>query len=252
VPPVQRVVRLLLGSFRARRWSDNCSAALLIAEAMEQSGQAFDEQTIHVVPGRFFEDNEVSAEVVARYLQTELANVRVDPGAPLIVPIEDIGSFSKAASVSSSDVADIARPLQLAERDVKELVGRILGEPRVDKDWGGEADDLFSSRVDFRGAKIPATFIFKGPAKKGPLTLSKLGRNGDQLERMLGQPAQLFIVQHCDTIRPAVRNYLRRGIIALRVEGNVNATGSIWEGSDCARLLVAHGFIDQRTGKRIR
>jgi hypothetical protein len=75
-----------------------------------------------------------------------------------------------------------------------------------------------------------------------------MGRNGDQLDRMLQQPADLFVIQHCDAISAAVRRHLRRGIIALRATGHERAVGSVWDGSDCARLFVAHGMIDQKTG----
>lgn len=200
------------------------------------------------IPDGFLDANRVSREAVARVLRESLGGLPLARDRPPLIGIDQIASFQKAAEVTPPLVAAISRPLALPERTVKEFVALILGEPRIDKDWGGEPDDLFSTRVVLIDRAVPASFILKGPGKAGPLTISKLGRNGDQLERMLDQPATLFVVQHCDSVRPAVHKALRRGILALRAEGHEEAVGSVWDGSDCARLLVAHGLIDPRTG----
>jgi hypothetical protein len=177
-----------------------------------------------------------------------LQGLQVGSEQPELIPIDAIDSFRRAAEVSPQSVAAISRPLALPERDVKRLVAEIIGEPYVAADWGGEADDLSSDRVLLGGRRVATSFIFKGPGEKGTLTLAKMGRNGDQLDRMLSQPADLFVIQHCEAVSTAVRRHLRRGIIALRATGNKRAVGSVWDGSDCARLFVAHGMIEPQTG----
>lgn len=81
------------------------------------------------------------------------------------------------------------------------------------------------------------------------LTPARLGKNGDQLTRMLRQPADLFIVQHVGSVSPAVRQQLQDAIVARRARANSAAVGSVWDGVDTARLFVAHGYIEPHTGK---
>jgi hypothetical protein len=50
---------------------------------------------------------------------------------------------------------------------------------------GGERSDLFSDRVIFEGERISTAFAFKGPAKFEPMTGAHLGKNGDQIDRLL-------------------------------------------------------------------
>ncbi len=106
----------------------------------------------------------------------------------------------------AEQVAGFANPLVLPERVVKHLLARLLGEPFVPNDWGGEHDDLYTTRVTLNDRPTPTSFLLKGAGLKGMLTPSRLGKNGDQLTRMLRQPADLFIVQHVGPVsRPAVR-----------------------------------------------
>ncbi len=163
----------------------------------------------------------------------------------------EIDSFSLASTVDAGRVREISRPLPLREAVVKRIIARIIGEPFVGKDWGGERDDLFTTRVVLSGRSTPTSLILKGPGHKGPLTLAALGKAGDQLERMTHQPADLFVIQHCDEVKPAVRMHLTHFIRSLRSSSNPRAIGSIWDGSDCARLFLAHGFIDPKTGQEV-
>lgn len=241
-------MRLILDAFKARRWSDEAGAALGIAAQMAEVGGPITPQMIATVPRRFYDANEAGPDDVFRELARALHGLDVASSRPELIAIDDIDSFCRAAEVPASTVVAISRPLELPEREVKRLVAEIIGEPYAGADWGGEADDLSSDRVLLGSKRVPTSFIFKGPAKPGTLTLATLGRNGDQLDRMLEQPADLFVVQHCNAVSAAVRRHLRRGIIALRATGNKRAVGSVWDGSDCARLFAAHGMIDRLTG----
>ena len=237
-----------MDAFKSRRWSDEAGAALDIATQMAEGGGPFARHMTASIPRRFLDANGISSEDVVEEVARALNGVQVASDRPELIVINEIDSFSAAADVPASAVVAISRPLKLAEREVKRLVAEIIGEPYVGADWGGEADDLMSDRVLLGSHRVPTSFIFKGPAKRGALTLAMMGRNGDQLDRMLQQPAQLFVIQHCDAVSSAVRRHLRRGIIALRATGNPRAVGSVWDGSDCARLFVALGKIDRATG----
>lgn len=215
---------------------------------VDGNGQ-FAPELLSRLPQNFFEANDVARTAVGAELNRALDGYQVGQRHPALISIEEIDTFRQAAEIPSGDVTAISHPLQLPERDVKRLVAGIIGESSVPKDWGGESDDLYSTRVRVGGRPTPTSFIFKGPAKAGALTLAALGKNGDQLDRMLNQEARLYVVQHCDVVDPSVRRHLARGIIALRAAGKEDAVGSVWDGNDCARLFVAHGLLDRGTGK---
>lgn len=93
---------------------------------------------------------------------------------------------------------------EVPEQRVKELICRCLGET-APKDWGGEECDLLSANLVMDGSPRTAAFMLKGPARFHKMTLSDCGKNGDQIYRMFNIPADLYVVQHCHLIGPAVR-----------------------------------------------
>jgi hypothetical protein len=84
--------------------------------------------------------------------------------APALVELGAIDSFQRMLEVSAAQVAGFAAPLDLAERNVKRLLARLLGEPFVPNDWGGEHDDLYTTRVIFGGRPTPISLLLKGLA----------------------------------------------------------------------------------------
>jgi hypothetical protein len=131
---------------------------------------------------------------------------------------------------------DLEKLREVPERDVKKAFAAIIGEPVVPKDWGGERSDLFSSRVKIDGKRISAAFAFKGPAEFKPLTIAGLGKNGDQIDRLFTEPADLLVLQHCHEITPAVRGAMRA--YAQRM-GDPRMFCLI-DGYDTVRLLSAY------------
>jgi hypothetical protein len=71
----------------------------------------------------------------------------------------------------------------------------ILGNKGKFQDWGGEKNDLYSSFVTLRGRRQSTAFALKGPATPPPLTPRKLGRNGDQIQRLFSSAADAFFIQ---------------------------------------------------------
>jgi len=123
----------------------------------------------------------------------------------------------------------------------------ILGESEIPKDWGGERDDIFSTRVRLGGRPVNASFALKGAGTRGRLTPAKLGKHGDQITRMVTQPAELFVVQYIGPIEPSVHEQLRHAIRSLRAQGN-SAVGSVCDGIETARILIASGLLDAAAG----
>lgn len=95
------------------------------------------------------------------------------------------------------------------EETVKVALLDILGEPEVQKDWGGEQCDIWTDRIIIDGGRHQAAFALKGPAKFHPMTVADLGKNGDQIARLAQTAADLLVVQHCHTIKPEVVEMLR-------------------------------------------
>jgi hypothetical protein len=55
---------------------------------------------------------------------------------------------------------------------------------------------------------LTAAFAFKGPAERGKLHLSAMGKNGDQAVRLADEPADLLVVQHHNYVTQPVRHVL--------------------------------------------
>lgn len=151
---------------------------------------------------------------------------------------EAIDCFAKICEVPpGKSVSDLDLLRNIPEREVKQAFAEIISEAHVPKDWGGERSDLFSSRVTIDGDRISAAFLFKGPAKFRPLTNAGLGKNGDQIDRLFTEPADLLVLQHCHEITSSVRGAMRayaQQIGALRLF-------CLIDGHDTLRLLRAYG-----------
>jgi hypothetical protein len=97
----------------------------------------------------------------------------------------------------------------IPESVVKAAFAEILGEPDVPKDWGGEQFDLWTTRLSVEGQPLRAAFLFKGPAEFKPMTISSLGKNGDQIDRLSSTAADVLVIQHCHSITAPVVNMAR-------------------------------------------
>ncbi|WP_404388819.1 hypothetical protein [Humibacillus xanthopallidus] len=103
---------------------------------------------------------------------------------------------------------DLDRLRDVTEEQLKIWLAGIIGEPEVPKDWGGEQFDLWSDRMTVNGKRLRAAFLLKGPAKFHPMTISDLGKNGDQISRLAHTAADLLVVQHCHAITAPVQHML--------------------------------------------
>lgn len=245
----QTLLSRIVDEFDRRRWRDVDSASLNVVRAVE-GGQADLAALAKLPSGTFLARNGATRAEVQSALERALKGVRlIVPRAPLI-SIEEIDSFSAAATVPPAEVAPFAaRKLPLPERTVKEYISQILGEPYLEKDWGGELSDILTTRVQLGGNRVSAAFLLKGRSFKTKLKPSDLGQNGDQVRRLSKQNADLYVVQHVGQFDEAVYDELRDMVIARRSERGDHIVGSVWDGSDCARLFLAHGLIDPVTGE---
>lgn len=143
-----------------------------------------------------------SSELIS-YEQMSLANY-------LECHPRSVSEFAKIKDLKfNRSIASLKVLKNISESDVKKAFAEIIGEPTIPKDWGGEQSDLFSSRLTLNEKPISAAFLFKGPASFKPMTLAQLGKNGDQINRLFMEPADLLIIQHCHEITPPVRMMMR-------------------------------------------
>jgi hypothetical protein len=156
----------------------------------------------------------------------------------LEVHIDQIDAFVRVQDIQQRLTKTSLAPLKnVSEAEIKKAFAEIINEPMVPKDWGGEASDLFSSRVVFQGQRISTAFLLKGPARFHPMTPADLGKNGDQIGRLFDEPADLLILQHCHEVTPAVRKQMRAYAQQM---GNPRQF-CIVDGYDTLRMLQAYG-----------
>jgi hypothetical protein len=152
------------------------------------------------------------------------------------VYVDDVEEFQKVKSVKS--VPETMSPPRLPEALVKKGIVKLLGEKLDPKDWGGESNDIFTTRVTINGQRRRAAFALKGPATTGPLVPGKMGKNGDQIQRLFGSPAQVFFVQYEEEIKESVVDLMTRLAMAKGITEREVHYGVI-DMTDTYRLRLA-------------
>jgi hypothetical protein len=152
------------------------------------------------------------------------------------ITIDNIDSFSKVSSVEKN-----CGYTRMSESAFKKGVARILGEKGKFPDWGGENRDLLSTRVIISGKRQTVAFAFKGPGKTGRLVPGKMGKNGDQIQRLvLKCPADIFLVQYWGQIDDAVIEQLEN-LARYKSYAEDRPIGyGIIDGVDSTRIIKAY------------
>lgn len=246
----QALLSRIVAEFERQGWRGGGEVALRVVKMVETDEDLPLERLAGVAPRTFLVKNGTKRAEVHDSLARALAGVRLRRPRPPLISIDAIDSFKAVTSVDPRDVADLAAAkLPIPEEKVKEYISRIIGEPYIEKDWGGELSDIATTRVELGGNRVPAAFLLKGQAAPMNLRPRHLGANADQIRRLSKVEADLYVVQHVGSIDVAVRDMLRDMVVARRAEGRESAVGSAWDGADCARLFVAHELIHPTTGK---
>jgi len=151
--------------------------------------------------------------------------------------IDEIDSFQKVAEVK---MAPEAENKPILEEAFKKGLQNILSEEGEFNDWGGEGDDLFSNRLVLKGKRVMVAFGLKGRGTKGKLTPKKLGKQGDQIQRLFRGPAEVFLIQYWAQIDKSVIEQMKLMAIAKSaLEGRRIYYGEI-DGQDTLRILQAY------------
>lgn len=183
-------------------------------------------------------------QAIVRLIQTQ-----TQQGYYEQICVDEIDSFKEVKNISPKSVAELV-PLRISEAQVKNWFAEIIDEPFTQKDWGGEPNDLFSNRVRLKGKRIPTAFLLKGPAVKGQLTISKCGKNGDQILRLVkAYSARLFIVQYIGKIHPYVVDTLEAHVAYESMKGK-RLLFCVIDGVDTARIFLSHGKMKGDAGSK--
>lgn len=151
------------------------------------------------------------------------------------ITIDDIGSLSRVKRVKQAPAT-----LTMREADFKRGIQKILREPGKFKDWGGETSDLYTTRLRIQGRRHSAAIAFKGRGRQGLLTPGRMGKNGDQIQRLFMEDADVFLVQYGEQIAPTVIQQMAVFAQAKSLAtGRVIVYGTI-DGHDSARIAQAY------------
>ncbi|MBZ5705002.1 MAG: hypothetical protein LAN63_06585 [Acidobacteriia bacterium] len=168
------------------------------------------------------------------------------------ITVDDIDNFSRVRSLPQSKVPKKMNPPRLPEKDFKLAVARILGNRGIFKDWGGERNDLYTTHVKVKGRRYAAAFGFKGPGKSGVLTPGKMGKNGDQIQRLFDSAAQVMFVQYEGEIAESVSAQMQKLAIAKSVSEGQRVFYGIIALEDSYRLRAKYKAIFQKATRKRR
>jgi hypothetical protein len=177
-----------------------------------------------------------------------------DPAPGLRVYPSDIGQFSGIDFTRPVSEIELDAVLHVPEEEVKRALAGLVSESYVPKDWGGERSDLYTSRVFVRGRQVSAAWLLKGPSYPRAMDVRALGKNGDQIDRLFTEPAELLVLQHCHQIKPSVVSMMDSYAHDTRRPRSY----MIIDGADTGRILRSLGLLpvtsahpspkDQRSG----
>lgn len=165
------------------------------------------------------------------------AEFRVKPSQVDVkfITIDEIDSFAEVRKIQRGN-----KFIKVSEKQFKNGIAKILGETGEFKDWGGEISDLYSNNVVLTNSRKRVAFAFKGPGTKGSLTPGKLGKNGDQIQRLAESPADVFIIQYWMEIKESVVSQLQKLIQLKSYFTQQKLWYGIIDGYDSARLMKAY------------
>jgi hypothetical protein len=150
------------------------------------------------------------------------------------ITCEDLDEFKAMKRVK------VAMTRKIPERRFKYGVAALAKQSGEFTDWGGEKNDLYTSKIHIKGKRYPMAFAFKGPATRGKLTPGKLGANADQIQRLFESPADVFFIQYHDQVDESVVHQMKRLAIANSVTEDKQIFFGVIDGDDSNRLIAAY------------
>jgi hypothetical protein len=219
-----------------------------VASALQTAGRIDAELAAKALPQSFLTRNELRRDQLASAFAANLDDLVLAVQLPLVIGSEEIDSFGRIREIAPREVDDLVYPLPLLEDDIKRALLYILGEPFEQPHSSAELSDIITPRVRLGGRQVLAAFMLKGRGLPGVLRARDAGNTGNQVTKLSRTGVDLFVVQHVNEIDLDVRTQLAHSIAYLRAHGHGRAVGSIWDGAETARLLLAYGLLDLSEG----
>jgi hypothetical protein len=166
---------------------------------------------------------------------TVMLRIKRTNGAQVLpIYVDDVDTFENVRNIPLGN----SMPRSVTEMKFKEGLQAIVGQAGKFKDWGGEYCDLYTSRLVVGGLRVTTAFALKGPGEPGKLVPGKMGKNGDQIQRMFQLDANIFFVQHWREIDHSVLTEMR--------------AHAINKSHERGGQLVRYGVIDGQDSERLR
>ena len=138
----------------------------------------------------------------------------------------------------------------MKEDKFKKGIKKILGEKGKFQDWGGEKNDLYTTRVKIDGKRVATAFAFKGPGKRGKLTPKMMGKNGDQIQRLFASgAADVYVLQYWAQIDESVVEQMKALATARSATERKKIRYGVIDGIDSARIIKAYPRAFRQIGK---
>lgn len=151
-----------------------------------------------------------------------------------------IDQFSNVDFAWNPSKAEFNKMESISEDSVKELFCKLFSEVDKPKDWGGEESDLFTGNISLSGVRHTAALLLKGPSKFHEMKPTDCGKNGDQIYRLFNIPADIYIIQHCHKVSPAVRKTVEAFTLT---QHSRRSRFAIIDGYNTCRILKANGLF---------
>lgn len=172
----------------------------------------------------------------AATVQLVKVKLKVTPPRTRQVTVDDIDNFEKIRQVEVL----VGTYKRIPEKVFKRGIARTLKETGHFEDWGGESNDLYTTRVHLEGRRVPAAFAFKGPGTTGILTPGKMGKHGNQIQRLFRIPAEVYMVQYWGQVSEDVIEQLHAFAVAKAATGGERICYGVINGDDSTRLALAY------------
>ena len=163
-----------------------------------------------------------------------IVEVRKEFVSTELITIQELDQLAAASTLSPLEA------VELPESAFKQGFQKIIGEKGVFSDWGGEKNDLFTTQLTVQGVRRATAIAFKGPGTRGKLTPKKLGKNGDQIQRLFTTSAQVFLVQYWNAIDESVLEQMEAFAVMRSVATGQRIYFGLIDGTDSARIIAAH------------
>jgi len=175
--------------------------------------------------------------------QIEYSEHRINPfDNRLSVGIDKLTVFEKVKDVSAAEVKKLLPKVKnMPEKKIKKYFCEIINNHYPQKDWGGENNDIHATILQ-DGKQLSTSFMLKGKAEKGSLTIAKCGTTGNQILKLTSNINDIYFIQHVNHITEDVEKDVATKIKLKRHEG-YNASYCLINGTDTARILKAYGYM---------